>query len=172
MTFYVVLAVLLPWWLSRQRRQRAITPQRLIRMPLIFAGIGVLGLGNQDIPTDTAAAGYVAFSLTLSLLFGVWRGSLLPVWQTSAGKWMSQGNRLTVTLWVVLIAIKFVMATVASAAGWFPATGSGEVFLFFGISFAAQNVVVARRTILGGTGSARPPAPSRPAGQPASAPRP
>jgi hypothetical protein len=102
MTFYVVLAVLLPWWLSRQRRQRAITPQRLISMPLIFAGIGALGLGHQDIPTDTAAAGYVAFSVTLSLLFGVWRGSLLPVWQTSAGKWMSQGNRRTVSLWVVL----------------------------------------------------------------------
>jgi hypothetical protein len=41
--------------------------------------------------------------------------------------------------------------TLFAVAGWFPATGSGEVSLFFGISLAAQNVCVARRTILGGT---------------------
>lgn len=41
------------------------------------------------------------------------------------------------------------MGTIASVTGWFPATGTGEVFLFLGISFAVQNVVVARRTIAG-----------------------
>ena len=147
MSLILVLAVMLPWSLSRQMHERAITPQGLLRLPLIFAAIGVLGLRTQDIPTDAIAAAYVAFSLGVSVLLGVWRGAVIPVWQTSAGEWMVKGSRLTITLWVVLIATKLVMATVASIKGWFPAKGTSEVFLFIGISFASQNLVVARRSI-------------------------
>jgi hypothetical protein len=148
MTLFAVLAVLLPWSLWRQMHEHRITREGLIKLPLIFAGIGLLGLTAQDIPTDAAAAGYVAVSLGLSVALGIWRGAVIPAWQTADGTWMSKGNRLTITLWVVLIAAKFAMGTVASITGWFPVdTGTGEVFLFLGLSFAAQNVIVAQRTI-------------------------
>jgi hypothetical protein len=40
------------------------------------------------------------------------------------------------------------MGTVAGITGWFPVdTEAGEVFLFLGLSFAAQNAIVAHRTI-------------------------
>jgi hypothetical protein len=149
MTLFLVLAVLLPWSLWRQMHEHQITREGLIKLPLIFAGIGLLGLGTQDIPTDAAAAAYMALSLLLSVSLGVWRGAVIPTWQNAAGDWMSKGNRLTISLWVALIAAKFVMGTIASVTGWFPATGTGEVFLFLGISFAVQNVVVARRTLAG-----------------------
>ena len=147
MTLFLVLAILLPWSLHRQMHEHRITRDGLIKLPIIFAAIGALSVTSQDIPTDAAAAGYVALSLALSLALGVWRGAVIPAWRSAEGEWMSKGNPLTITLWIVLIAAKFVMGTIASITGWFPASTTGEVFLFLGLSFAAQNLVVARRTI-------------------------
>jgi hypothetical protein len=63
------------------------------------------------------------------------------------GAWISKGNRLTISLWVALIAIKFILGTIASVTGDLPSETVGEVFLFLGLSFAVQNLVVARRTL-------------------------
>jgi hypothetical protein len=60
---------------------------------------------------------------------------------------MSKGNRLTISLWILLIGAKFALGALAGITGWFPASSSGEVFLFLGISFAIQNLVVASRTL-------------------------
>ena len=147
MTLFIVLAILLPWSLNRQMHEHRITREGLIKLPVIFAAVGALSLTSQDIPTDAAAVSYIALSLGLSIALGVWRGAVIPAWQDAAGEWMSKGNRLTITLWIVLIAAKFAMGTVASITGWFPVSSTGEVFLFLGLSFAAQNAVVARRTI-------------------------
>ena len=155
MTLFLVLAILLPWSLWRQMHAHAVTRGSLKKLPLMFGIVGVCGLTTQDIPTDVAAAAYVVLSLSLSVALGVWRGAVIPVWQTADGTWMSQGNRLTITLWILLIGAKFAMGTVASITGWFPATGTGEVFLFLGLSFAAQNLVVAERTILSAGGAGR-----------------
>ena len=81
------------------------------------------------------------------MALGIWRGAAIPTWLTADGTWMSTGNRLTISLWILLIGAKFAMGAVAGITGWFPASSSGEVFLFLGISFAAQNLVVASRTL-------------------------
>src|SRR5689334_22490141 len=118
MTLFIVLAVLLPWSLWRQMHAHEVSRGSLRKLPLIFGLIGVLSLTTQDVPTDAAAAAYVAVSLGLSVVLGLWRGAVIPVWRTSAGQWMSQGNRLTITLWVLLIATKVAMGAVASITGW------------------------------------------------------
>ena len=150
MTLFLVLAVLLPWSLWRQMHEHRITRSGLIKLPVIFAAIGALSLTRQDVPADAAAALYVLCSLGLSVGLGLWRGAVIPVWQAADGSWMSKGNALTITLWVALVGAKFAMGTVADLTGWFPATGAGEVFLFLGISFAVQNLIVAQRTLARG----------------------
>ena len=150
MTLLVVLAVLLPWSLSRQMHEHEVTRKGLIRLPLVFTGIGLLGLGTQDIPTHGAAVAYVVVSFGLSITLSAWRGAVIPVWRDAAGRWKSKGNRLTVTLWGALIAGKVAMGTVAHLRGWFPAEGTSEVFLFLGISFGVHSLIVARRSILRG----------------------
>jgi hypothetical protein len=147
MTLLLVLLFLLPWSIYRQMHPQPITRQGLVRLPLIFAIIGLLGLSTRDIPADGAALGYVAFSLVLSIAFGVWRGALTSIWRDEAGVLMNQGNRTTITLWVALIATKVVLGTIASITEWFPAEHAGEVFLFLAFSFVAQNLVVARRSL-------------------------
>jgi hypothetical protein len=156
MILFLVLAILLPWSLYRQMHDHPISREGLIKLPIIFAAVGALSLTTQDVPTDAAAVAYVAFSLALSVALGVWRGAVIPTWRNAAGEWMSKGNRLTITLWIVLIGAKVAMGTVASITGWFPASTTGEVFLSLGLSFAAQNLVVARRTIAQRAPVARP----------------
>jgi hypothetical protein len=60
---------------------------------------------------------------------------------------MSQGNRATIGLWVALIGVKVALGTVASITGLFPAEHAGDVFIYLAVSFVAQNVVVAQRSL-------------------------
>ena len=74
MTLMLVLLVLLPWSIWRQMHEHEVTREGLFKLPIIFAAIGVFGFGTGAIPTDAAALGYLAFSLALSIGFGIWRG--------------------------------------------------------------------------------------------------
>jgi hypothetical protein len=149
MTLLLVLLILLPWSIWRQMHAHEITGSGLVRLPVIFAAIGVLGFGTGTIPTDAAAVAYIAFCLALSVGFGVWRGARVDIWR-NAGRWMSQGNRTTLGLWAALIGTKVVLGTVASITGWFPAEHAGDVFLYLAVSFVAQNLVVAQRSLWAG----------------------
>jgi hypothetical protein len=146
MTLLLVLLILLPWSIWRQMHAHEITGSGLIRLPVIFAAVGVLGFGMSAIPTDAAAVAYVAVCLALSIVFGVWRGARLDVWRVG-GRWLSRGNRTTLALWGALIGTKVVLGTVASITGWFPAEHAGDVFTYLAISFVAQNIVVAERSL-------------------------
>jgi hypothetical protein len=146
MTLLLVLLILLPWSIWRQMHAHQITGSGLVKLPLTFAAIGVLGFGIDAIPTDAAAIGYVAFCLALSVGFGIWRGARIDIWH-DAGGWMSRGNRTTLALWAALIGTKVVLGTIASVTGWFPAEHAGDVFMYLGVSFVAQNLVVAERSL-------------------------
>jgi hypothetical protein len=146
MTLLLVLLILVPWSIWRQMHAHEITGSGLVRLPVIFAAVGVLGFGTDAIPTDGGALGYIAVCLALSVGFGCWRGARITIWQ-DAGRWMSQGNRTTLSLWGALIGAKIALGTVASITGWFPATHAGDVFLYLAFSFVAQNLVVAQRSI-------------------------
>jgi hypothetical protein len=145
MTALLILLVLVPWSISRQMRVHEVTTAGLIRLPLIFAAIGVLGFGTGDLDGSRDAVAYLAVSAAVSVALGVWRGALMPVWTDGAGGVLSQGNRTTLALWALLIGTKVAMGTVASITGIFPGDHPGDIFLFIAVSFAAQNLVVARR---------------------------
>ena len=81
----LVLLVLLPWSIWRQMHEHEVTREGLFKLPLIFAAVGVLGFGTGAIPTDAAALGYLAFSLALSVGFGIWRGVELSIWRNADG---------------------------------------------------------------------------------------
>jgi hypothetical protein len=146
MLLFVVLAILLPWSIYRQMNEHQVTREGLIKIPLIFLAIGLLfgGIGHLTGPAAIAA---LLGSIAVSVLFGVARGAVMPVWRDGEDRWMTRGNRLTLTLWVALIAFKFAVGAVASITGWFPVETATEVFLVLGVSFTVQNMIVARRSI-------------------------
>jgi hypothetical protein len=119
----------------------------LFKLPLMFVGIGLLVQSGPLVPSGSGAALALTISVVASVLFGIWRDVAIPVWTAPDGSWMSKGNRLTITLWIALIAFKFLLGTVASITGWFPVETITEIFITLGLSFAVQNYVVARRSI-------------------------
>lgn len=145
MTALLILLVLVPWSISRQMRTHEVTTSGLVKLPLIFAAIGVLGFGTGDLDGGREVVAYLALSAAVSIALGVWRGAVIPVWPGADGTFLSRGNRTTLALWMLLIGTKVVMGAVASVTGVFPGDHPGDIFLFIAVSFAAQNVVVARR---------------------------
>jgi hypothetical protein len=146
MLLFAILAVLLPWSIYRQMHEHRVARETLVKIPLIFIGVGLLfgGVGHVHGPAATAA---MLGGIAVSVLFGVARGAAMPVWQDAEGHWMTRGNRLTLTLWVALVAFKFALGGLGSVTGWFPAETATEVFLVLGLSFAVQNAIIARRSI-------------------------
>jgi hypothetical protein len=147
MILFIVLAVLLPWSLYRQMQENPVSRGSLLKLPLIFVGIGLLVQSGPLVPSGSGVAVALTISVAASVLLGIWRGAAIPVWTTRDGTWMSKGNRLTITLWIALVALKFLLGTVGSITGWFPVETITEIFITLGLSFAVQNYVVARRTI-------------------------
>lgn len=164
MTVLLILLVLIPWSISRQMRVHEVTTAGLVKLPLIYAAIGVLGFGTGTLPDDGAAIAYLAVSAALSIALGVWRGALIPVWSDGAGRLVSQGNRTTLALWALLIGTKVALGTAASVTGVFPGEHPGEIFVFIAVSFAAQNAVVGSRIArMAGGGAAKARDTARPA---------
>ena len=144
MFLFIILAVLLPWSVWRQMQAHHVTTESLIRLPAIFAVVGLLA-GVGAIAHGGMAAAALALSVLASIVLGLWRGAVIPLWRDADGSWMSQGNNTTLALWIALIAFKFLLGTVGNVTGWFPTETVGEIFLTLGLSFAVQNLVVARR---------------------------
>ncbi len=63
-----------------------VTRAGLLKPPLIFAAVGVLGFGIGPVPDTRAALGYLAVSAALSIGLGLWRGALLPLWTDADGR--------------------------------------------------------------------------------------
>ena len=148
MILLLVLVVLLPWSVWRQMRPHEVTARGLIKLPLCFAAIGLLASYGVAVPDQAGVLAYLAAGLVLSTTIGALRGALIPTWRDGADHWHSQGNRVTIGLWGTLLGLKVALATVAHIAGSLPPETVGEIFLFLGVSFAVQNLVVARRTLL------------------------
>lgn len=148
MSALLILLVLLPLSIYRQMRANEVSYAALIRLPLIYAAIGLLGFGTKLLDVAASAAPYIALSAVLSIGFGIWRGVQVRVWRDGAGTYFVQGTRLTLALWAGLILGKIAINTVGAITGALPSSPHpGEIFAFIAASFVAQNLIVARRTI-------------------------
>lgn len=146
----LVVLVAVPYSIYRQMNVAEVSQGGLIKLPLIYIAIGVFGFGitNLDIDGGPGPDLYLLASIAVGLGFGVWRGRKIDVWRNDAGDgWLMQGNRTTLTLWGVMILTKVVMGTIAGFTDVYPDQAPGEIFVFIGVSFAIQNVIVAQRTI-------------------------
>ena len=142
----LLFLVVLPVALWRQMRAHRVTVRRLAVLPAVFLVLGIAGTATRAMPTDAEAIAYLAVSATLGIGFGVWRGLLIPVWRDGAD-WYEQGNARTLALWLAMLTLKGALALAASAADVYPGAHSGEIYIFIALSFAAQEGLVARRTI-------------------------
>jgi hypothetical protein len=147
MTVLLILLIVLPWSIWRQMHARPVTAEGLVKLPLIFAGVAAVITLTSHAPEITPAfMAYDAACAVLAIGFGAWRGQRVSIWHEGETP-MQRGNRATLMTWALLIALKVALGTVAAVTGWIPAEGAGSILSFLALTFAIQNLVVARRTI-------------------------
>jgi hypothetical protein len=147
MTVLAILLLVLPWSIWRQMHARPVTAEGLIKLPLIFAAVAAVIALTSKVPDVTPEVmAYDAACAILAIGFGVWRGQRVSIWHEGDTP-MQRGNRATLLTWVLLIALKVGLGTLAAVTGWIPAEGAGAVLGFLALTFAIQNLVVARRTL-------------------------
>lgn len=130
--------------LYRQTVARPVLARRLVILPGILVVIGVAAISHVDNGILSATATlYLVIDLLASLALGGLRGCFVRVYQRDGVMWR-QGGIVTVGLWLVTIALRAVIAILASHSG-VGNISNASLELALGVTLLAQNGVVALR---------------------------
>lgn len=103
----IVIAVVLPLVLLRNRRPRTLRPEWMWVLPLIIValiGFGLWGLSRtQQAPTDPASLLILAAGLALGAAAGWWRGKMVTIHKAPDGTLKAQASPLGLILIVGLL---------------------------------------------------------------------
>jgi hypothetical protein len=138
---YVLVALVLGWIVVRQVRGRYVQSGRLAVLPAILV---VIGLGSAaSVAWTGAAVAVVAGELVITAALGAVRGALTHL-TLREGYLYQRGGALGLALWVVSIGARVLTEVWASAIG-LGAAAQATITLSFGVSLAAQFVVLSLR---------------------------
>ena len=135
-----IYVALIAFILFRQMSRMSLNPRRLIVLPALMAVFAIQQLSRQTHMLDLGTVAFLAASLAVSLLAGIWRGTTFRVW-SEAGVVMTKGTVVTLIAWGVLIAIRVPFAA-SHAANYAQGLVIGELLLALAVTFAAQNAVI------------------------------
>lgn len=110
-------------------------------LPAILAAMGISNLTRQPTTASATIAVLVA-NVAIAITLGLWRGTSIRVWRDATDTILRQATLFTLALWLVAIALRALTAVVGHIADGASSVSIGEIPLFLGITFAAQNLVV------------------------------
>ncbi|MET1007438.1 MAG: hypothetical protein ABWX96_17945 [Propionibacteriaceae bacterium] len=141
----VILLALVGWAIYKQTRVAEVSsgPARFT-MAGIYVVLGLV-LGGFAIPKGALGIALIVSGLVLSLVVGILRGRWTRVWVDIDGRVLRQGTRVTVALFVGLIATKFALGTLAYFWHVDDGAGLGEVLVMIAVMIAVQAELVSRR---------------------------
>ncbi|MHB1583919.1 MAG: hypothetical protein ACYCU7_04700 [Acidimicrobiales bacterium] len=148
-TALVVDALILAWFLYRQRKVRRVPARLGLRIPLLLAAIGVVEVADfsRQYPLRPAVVGILVLTLAVAAVgLGAVRALTVRLWAAD-GIVLRQGTWLTIALWLVSL------GTHLAAAAWIGALKgpgglpSASLLLFLGLTYGVQRAVVHRRAL-------------------------
>ena len=141
----VILLALVGWAIYKQTRVAEVStgPARFT-MAGIYVVLGLV-LGGFATPKGALGIALIIIGLVLSFVVGILRGRLTRVWVDAGGRVLRQGTRVTVALFVGLIATKFALGTLAYFWHVNDGAGLGEVLVMIAVMIAVQAEMVSRR---------------------------
>jgi drug/metabolite transporter (DMT)-like permease len=132
-----VLALLI----YRQVQKRPVSQARQ-RIGLILGVIGlILAVQYLQKHSGTAVIGALLGSLALAAAFGAARAATVRVWMQDGQPW-SQGNWLTVVLWILAVAAHLGLDALIGNHKGLSGLGSATLVLYLAISLIVQFLVV------------------------------
>lgn len=143
LTELIAILALVGYAIYRQTRTNHITGRARFTLAIVYGGVGLL-LGVH-IAHSLAAYGLVAVGLLASLGIGLLRGRYTAMWRDADGEIYSRGTRLTIGLFLGLVAFKFVLGTIAYLTHTPYESGIGSIMLMIGVMLAVQAELIWRR---------------------------
>lgn len=139
-TQILMLIALTCWSVYKQTIRTEVCGNGRFKLAKIY-GIAGLVIGGFYLPTDAIAWATVVVSMGASALVGVMRGNLTRL-TVEDGKVFSQGNALTIGLFLGLVAFKFLLGTWLYFNHPQPHNGFGEIIVLIAIMVAVQAQIV------------------------------
>lgn len=139
-TQILMLIALTCWSVYKQTIRTEVNGKGRFKMAKIYGIVGLV-VGGFYLPTDAIAWATVVLSVGASALVGVMRGNLTRL-SVEDGKVFSQGNALTIGLFVGLVAFKFLLGTWLYFNHPQPHNGFGEIIVLIAIMVAVQAQIV------------------------------
>jgi hypothetical protein len=142
--FFGVLAVL--YILNRQRRIRPVPRLLGLRFPIFLGVVGLIDLlsyADTHHPSHSAYLWVLATLIVSGVILGAIRALTVKLW-TSNNWVVRQGTGLTMGLWVITLALAFLIGANA------PGTGAGNLeassfLLYLAVTYGVQRSVLHRR---------------------------
>ncbi|WP_029135524.1 hypothetical protein [Nakamurella lactea] len=145
MSPYELLAILAltGYAVYQQTRRHQIVASTRFKLAVIYGVVGLV-IGGIELPRTRLAIAFLAISIVLSVVVGQVRGRLTRIW-AEGGRIYSQGTAVTVSLFLALIASKFVLGTIAYFAHASDTGGFGEILIMLALMMAIQAELIHRR---------------------------
>jgi len=138
-----IIVALCVYALYRQTVRHTIDGRNRYKIAIIYAIVG-LAIGGLHAPPTPLAWALLAASLVLSAIVGFARGRLTRVWRED-GTIYAQGTTLTITLFLLLIAMKFALGTAEYFIGIRMHGSFGEILILIAVMVAFQAHIVWQR---------------------------
>lgn len=141
----IAILALTAYAIYKQTKVSEVAGPGRFKLAIIYAIVGA-AVGGFAVPHTGVAVALLATSFGLSVVVGLARGYLTPMWRAADGKVFRQGTVLTVSLFLALIASKFALGTVAYVEHVRGGAGFGEVMVMIAIMVAVQAEIIWRRS--------------------------
>jgi Protein of unknown function (DUF1453) len=148
----VIAAIAYVMW--KRMQGEPLQAKRLMVLPVAFIVLGIGDLTAKSTHTATDV-GFLVAGVVLSAGLGAARGRTTELFSRDGELWLRY-RPVTVALWLALIAVKVLLAGIASAAGASAAAGTNGLLLALGVSLAAEAIVVGPRALASGVPFAAP----------------
>lgn len=139
----IILLALVGYAVYRQTREYEVIGRSRFTLAISYAVVGLV-VGGFSRPDSRTELLLLVGSLLLSVLVGVARGRWTRLW-TRDGRVFSQGTRLTVGLFLGLIAMKFAIGAACYFLHISDDGGFGETLVMIALMVAFQAEIVWRR---------------------------
>jgi hypothetical protein len=143
-TEIIILLALTGYAIYQQTRRHQVVGESRFKLAIIYAVVGLI-VGGMHLPTTVLTVTFLLISFGLSVVVGLLRGRLTKVWAAADGHVYSQGTVLTISLFIGLVAVKFVLGTIAYFLHISDDGGFGEILLMIAIMVAFQAELIWRR---------------------------
>lgn len=148
----VIGVAILGLLLARQMRTRPVRETSALKLFLVIGAIGLIDTFDAmepkgHGPVSVAAIAWIIGSLFVAGGLGVIRALSVNIWRSPEGKLLCKGTAVTMSLWVIAIAIHFAFEYAIDHATTVAGLGSATILLYLAVSLGAQRETVRIRAV-------------------------